>query len=591
MGRACAVAAMVGLLWFTGGSPSHAAPADFVFRNGAVYTVENERPWAEAIAVSAGRITYVGTNEGVADRMGRKTRVIDLAGGMLLPGFIDSHGHIGSSETLFDASLTLRGRPPEEVIAAFRRYVEANPEPRMILGGGWIYEAFPREGPTRQMIDPFTPDRPVVLKAIDGHHLWVNSKALEIAGITASTPDPLPGKSWFQRDPNTGEPTGFLVEHAAMEVLKQGLIARGYLFETPERLQRGLDTGVPMLAAAGITTLFDAGMKDPATTFDLLQRMEQQGKLAVRILGSYVYRPDLHPGETPQDAVDGLRALQRRYHSEYLGAQMIKTYLDGTETNHTAYMIEPFTDRPDSHGEPLIDQPHLDALLKTVDAAGIDMHIHVVGDGGARSALDAIERAERVNPPRDRRHTLAHTILVDPSDIPRFRELHVVWQSTPAWAVMNDRNRTVERIIGEQRFSWIYPFQAAVDAGVMVASGSDFTALNPGIIYRPLDHIEIGHNRQPLDRPNDPFMPRPDQRLNLVELIRSYTINGAYMLRRENEIGSIRVGKRADLVFLQKNLFTVPRHEIHATPVMLTMMDGKVTYIAESLRGVAGTGP
>lgn len=567
-----------------------AAPADFVFRNGAVYTVENAQPWAEAVAVTAGQIAYVGSDKDAAAYIGKKTRVIDLAGGMLLPGFIDAHGHIEASETLFDASLTLRGRPPAEVIAALERYVKANPEPRLILGGGWIYEAFPPEGPTRQMIDPFTPDRPAVLKAIDGHHMWANSKALEIAGITASTPDPLPGKSWFQRDPKTREPTGFLVEHAAMEQLKQALIDRGYPFETPQRLERGMNAGVPMLAAAGITTLFDAGMKDPAVTFDLLHRMEQQGKLSLRVYGSYVYRPDLNPGETPEDAVTRFRALQKQYHSPYLGAQMIKTFLDGTETNHTAYMIESFTDRPESHGEPLIDQPHLNALLKTVDAAGIDIHIHVVGDGGARSALDAIERAQRTNPPRDRRHTLAHTILVDPADIPRFRELKVIWQSTPAWAVMNDRNYTVERIVGDQRFSWIYPFQAAVDNGVLLASGSDFTALNPGIIYRPLDHIEIGHNRQAIDRPDDPIMPRPDQRLNLIELIRSYTINGAYMLRRENEIGSIRVGKRADLVFLQKNLFTVPRGEIHSTPVMLTMMDGKVSYAADAMRAAAGAG-
>jgi predicted amidohydrolase YtcJ len=554
------------------------APADIVLKHGSVYTVDNDLPWAEAVAVSGGRIVYVGREPGVAPYIGKQTRVIDMGGGMLLPGFIDSHAHIGTSESLFDASLTLRGRPPAEVIAVLKRYVEANPQAKMILGGGWIYEAFLPEGPTRQMIDPFIPDRPAVLKAIDGHHAWVNSKALELAGITAQTPDPLPGKSWFQRDPRTHEPTGFIVEQVAMEMLKKALIDKGYAFETRERLAKGLERAVPMLAAAGITAMFDAGMKDPKNTFDLLNEMQQRGALSVRVFGSYVFRPDLHPGITPEDAIEGFRALQRQYHTEYLGVQMIKTYLDGTETNHTAFMLEPFTDRPGFPGEPLIAQPQLNDLLQKADLAGIDVHIHVVGDAGARSALDAIEFATRQNPPRDRRHTLAHTILVDPHDIPRFRELGAVWQTTPAWAVMNDRNRTVERIVGETRFSGIYPLQDAIDQGVVVTGGSDNTSLNPGIIYRPLDQIEIGHNRQPIDHPEERIMPRPDQRVNLPDLIRSYTLNSAYMLHREQDIGSIRVGKKADLALLEKNLFAVPRHDIHAVRVMLTMMDGKVTH-------------
>lgn len=550
-----------------------AGPADLVFEHGAVYTVENEQPWAEAVAVRADRIIFVGAQAGAASYIGPRTKVIDLAGGMMLPGFIDSHAHISASERVADAALTFRGQPPEVVIAALKRYVDAHPDDRMILGSGWIYEAFPTIGPTKEMIDSFIPDRPAVLTAIDGHNMWVNSKALEIAGITRLTPDPLPGKSWFQRN-GEGEPTGFVVEHAAMDMLRDGLAARGYPIDTRERLAKGIQQGVPMLAAAGITTMFDAAMRDPDTTFAILHEMEQRGALSVRIYGSYVYAAG---GKEP---IEAFRALQEKYHSEKLGLEMIKLFLDGTETNYTAYMLEPFADRPGSRGAPLIAPQALNDLVQRIDAAGIDVHMHVVGDAAAREGLDAIEYAIRHNAPRDRRDALAHCILVDPADIPRFRELGVIWQTTPSWAVMNSRNLTVRRLVGERRFSAIYPFQAVIDQGVLLASGSDLTGLSAGDIYKPLDQMEIGHNRQPIDGIDDEVMPEASQRLNLPDLIRSYTINGAYMLRRERKLGSIKVGKQADLVILNKNLFEVPRHDIHKVQVVLTLMDGKVTYAA-----------
>ncbi|MGH8443927.1 MAG: amidohydrolase [Solimonas sp.] len=576
-------AAVTGALLAMGGlSPAAAtaAPsADFVFRNGAIYTVSMQQPWAEAVAVAGDRIVYVGTQAGVAPYVGERTRVIDLAGGMLLPGFIDGHSHVYAMETIADAGLILREQPPQEVVAALKTYVAAHPDDRMIRGAGWIYEAFPASGPTRQMIDPFIADRPAVLKAIDGHHMWVNTRALEIAGITRDTPDPLPGKSWFQRDPQSGEPTGFIVEGAAMQVLREALIAKGYPFETRERLAGGLAIGMPRLAAAGITTLFDAGSPDQAQTYELLHEMEKHGTLAVRVYGSYRYRPDLKSlaGTDPVQAFCDYRA---KYHSQFLKTQMVKLFLDGTETNYTAFMLEPFADRPESRGEPLIAPSALNELLRRLDAAGIDVHVHVVGDAGAREGLDAVEYAIARNGSRDRRHTLAHTILVDSADIPRFRKLGVLWQSTQAWALMNDRNRTVRRMVGERRFSGIYPFRAAVEQGVVLVGGSDLTSLHDGAIWTPLDNFQIGRTRQPLDRPDIELMPEADQRLDIADLIRSYTINAAYMLRAEREIGSLEVGKKADLVALERNLFDVPAGDIHKVKVDLTMMNGRLTYVA-----------
>ncbi|WP_084615590.1 amidohydrolase [Solimonas flava] len=577
------LAALVALTGTHGARAAKTVLADYVFRHGAVYTVSNEQPWAEAVAVSGNRIVYVGTEAGADAYVGKRTQLVDLRGGMLLPGFIDGHSHVYATETFLDAGLILRERPPADVIAALKRYVEAHPDERMIRGVGWIYEAFPESGPTRQMIDPFISDRPAVLKAIDGHHMWVNSKALQIAGITRDTPDPLPGKSWFQRDPQTGEPTGFIVEGAAMQLLRDRLTAKGYPFETRERLARGIEHGIPALAAAGITTLFDAGSPNQDETYELLHEMEKRGALTVRVYGSYRYRPDLKT-LADVDPVQAFAALREKYHSEYLKTEMVKLFLDGTETNYTAYMLEPFSDKPETRGEPLIAPQALNELIQRLDAAGIDAHMHVVGDAGAREGLDAVEYAIRRNGSRDRRHTLAHTILVDPADIPRFRQLGVLWQSTEAWALMNDRNRTVRRLVGGQRFLGIYPFRAAIDQGAILVGGSDMTSLHEGAIWKPLDNFQIGHTRQPLDRPDVEIMPKAEQRLSIGELIQSYTINPAYMLRAESEIGSIAVGKKADLVVLERNLFDVPPNDIHKVEIRMTMMDGRPTYVQSQQR-------
>jgi len=200
-------------------------------------------------------------------------------------------------------------------------------------------------------------------------------------------------------------------------------------------------------------------------------------------------------------------------------------------------------------------------------------------DAAARMALDAIAYAVARNGSRDRRHTLAHTIFVHPNDIARFRELGAIWQSTPSWATMSPRNVIVRRAMGSPRFAdRIYRFQAALNQGVVVTFGSDLNSLNPGSIYKPLEQIEIGHTRQAIGQPQAAVMPEESQRLSVPELLRCYTINGAYMLHMEKKIGSISVGKQADLVLLDKNLFEISPYDIHSARILLTMMDGKVTY-------------
>jgi len=553
-----------------------AQEADFVFRNGSVYTVTTEKPWAEAVAVSHGEIIYVGSDSEVRRHVGRRTQVIDLNHGMLLPGFIDSHTHLHGAEALLDVPLTLRGRPPQEVLASVRRYVEGHPGQKLVQGRGFIVESFLPDGPDKKMLDPIIPDRPAVFTSVDAHFMWVNSRALELAGIDTNTPDPEPGVSWFQRYPGSREPTGYVIEGAAMNMVRQALEMKGYAFESRERYLEGLKLGLPMLAAAGITTVFDAGAPE-AIAYPALHELESQGQLPVRVMGSLFWRAD------DGDPIAHFRALQRQYHSDLVAARMIKVALDGSDNNHTAYMLDPYADDPSTHGTRLYDDAQFSDIVHRADAAKIDLHVHIVGDAAIRQALDAFAAVAAENDARDRRNTLVHVNFVHPDDIVRFRQIGVIWSSTPSWSMMTPRNVTIEHAMGGARFAQrIHRFQTPVDKGVMMNFGSDFATLQPGSVYKPLDHIEIGRTRQALGDPNFPIQPDVYERGKIADLIASYTINGAYMLRMEDKIGSIAVGKRADLVVLGQNLFDVSPYAIHSVPVMLTMMDGKVTHRAEA---------
>jgi predicted amidohydrolase YtcJ len=322
------------------GTAVAAPPADYVFTNGAIYTASDTQPWAEAVAVKGNHIVYVGSAKGVAEHIGKATRTIDLAGGMLLPGLIDAHSHTTNFSSVLDADLVDRTAPPSGIVERLRKFVEAHPNEKLVRGRGWIYQTFGEAGPTKAMIDDIVPDRPAFLRSIDGHLLWVNSKTLELAGITADTPDPEPGVSWFQRLPGSREPSGFVVEGAAMRVISDALSKHGYELESTDRLAEGYRQGLPIMSAAGVTTIFDAGMPNEPATYDVLSKLEKQGKLGVRIFGSHRYYAD-QPGAEKLDPVARFLELRKKYHSDLLSVAQIKVAIDGSEDNHTAYMPMP----------------------------------------------------------------------------------------------------------------------------------------------------------------------------------------------------------------------------------------------------------
>ncbi len=288
-------------------------------------------------------------------------------------------------------------------------------------GFGWRYMAFPSTGPRKEDLDAIWSDRPVFLCAIDIHCAWVNSKALQLAGITKDTPDPVPGFSRFQRDPATGEPTGFLVEPPAMVQVLDA--AEPFAIGTAAA---NLGLWLPKASAAGITSVMDAGVivvsEDEA--FQHYVDLENAGNLPFRVVGTHYYND---PKTDPILIITGLRA---KYRTELVRASVLKLNIDGGLEPYTAYLIDPYSDKPDTKGVTLIPPDRIKQIISIADREGIDVHCHVIGDGAVRLVLDAVEEAIAANPPRDRRHSLAHLPFVSDSDLTRFAKLGVIAQSS-----------------------------------------------------------------------------------------------------------------------------------------------------------------
>lgn len=548
-----------------------------VFRGGLVYTVEEAQPWAEAVVVKGNRIVYVGDDAGAAKYVRRGAEVIDLEGRMMLPGFVEAHWHLFTLS--FAHGAWVNEEDPERIYAILREYAKTHTKDKLILGFGWIVPTFPETGPRKDVLDQIFPDQPVILVSSDLHYYWVNSKLLQMAGITKDTPrDVVPGASWYEKDPVTGEPTGFIVEVPAVFAVLQALAKFGIEPFGIKSAAKSMEEWQPKLAAAGITTFFDAGFsgwpKEQNRGFDILVDLERRGKLLQRVVGS------LYHNDPTVDPLPTLRTYRKRYQTPLVQANVLKLLVDGSESNRTAYLLEPYADRPDWRGEPLFPPEVLGRILREADAEGIDTHIHAVGDAAVRMCLDACEAAFAVNKPRKRRHTICHAFLTAPSDIARFRKLGIIANTQIQWGVPDISQRRVRELYGEERWSRMYSFKTFIDQGVTVAFGTDALATGYKVVYKPLEAVQAGHTRQEPGHPDGPLQLPASERLSLPELIRGYTLNGAYQLRMEDKIGSIKVGKLADLIVLEKNLFEVAPHDIGKVNVALTMMDGRITHRA-----------
>ncbi len=553
-----------------------AEKADYVFKNGAIYTIDTKNPTAQAIAITGKYITYVGTNDGVQSFVGDKTQVIDLHGQMLLPGFVESHIH--PTRALEAEGADLQFDSLDQLLASVKKWADAHPDAKVIRGFGWRYSLFPTTGPIKGPLDELFPDRPVFLFAIDGHSGWVNSKALEIAGVNAKAPDPVPGFSFYARNPNTGEPTGWVVEGPAETAVF-------FKLQPPsaELAIAAMTEMLPKFSAAGITAVFDAGISTMPTEsgLDGYQVLEKENKLPIRVVASYYWN-----NPATEDPAGIALKLRDKYHSELVQFRALKVNADGGEAQHTAVMLKPYFDRPGFHGDYLLDPKLMEAAVLKAQANGLDTHCHCYGDAAIRAYLDIVAKAHKQYPNSPSRHTIAHSLLITDQDVPRFKELNVTMQTSAQWITPDPYSEMVVKILGPDLVNTEWArMNSVLKAGGRLALGTDWPAAGYVSSYRPLEAIQVALTRAILKQYGEtqftPIMPPADERITLDQALKAYTLDSAYVLDLEKKIGSLEVGKFADIVVLEKDLYKIPPSDISTTKVKLTMMNGNVTYRAE----------
>ncbi|MDZ7644679.1 MAG: amidohydrolase [Woeseiaceae bacterium] len=454
----------------------------------------------------------------------------------------------------------------DDWIAAIEEYAEANPDARLIFGYGFLASTFGPQGPTRQMIDAVVPDRPVLIMDEGFHGAWANSRALELLNITQDTPDPAPGFSYYKRDAN-GDATGYLLEGTASQAMDE-LDAI-----TEETIVEGTAYVFDVLNRYGVTSIFDAGSIDrDIDVAGILERLEAAGDMTVRIVGSW--RPDgpADVGRAVRQAAEWRDTLRgERYHY-----RVLKIMDDGTVEGRTAAMFEDYQGEPGNSGETVYSQAQMIGMISDAAGEGLDVHVHALGERAVNETLNAIAAAREAHPGSRSRYTICHIQVIIDQDLDRFAELDVIAQSTPLWA---SYDRYGEQFVSEDQFSRYWRFRSLAERGVRLTFGSDFPASGAGMLgMSPVVQIEIGHTRQDAGDPDAPVQPRAAERLDIATLIRGYTLDAAWQLRLEDEVGSIEVGKRADLVVLDRNLFEVDPYRIHATRVLLTLLDGEPVY-------------
>tara|TARA_B110000467_G_C18300368_1_gene470936 strand:- start:347 stop:1726 length:1380 start_codon:yes stop_codon:yes gene_type:complete len=447
--------------------------------------------------------------------------------------------------------------------------IETNPKRDFILGGYWDNGTFGAAGPHKDDLDKIEPDRPVVLFDYWGHSTWVNSKALEVAGINRDTKDITPGFSFYQRD-EAGDLTGWITESAS------SLFINNFLSITPAVEQQMIEF-MTYLRNLGVTTIFDAGnFGIDDETYAALSRLDQINPLPVRYHASYTLF-------LPQDydtAIDQVKTLNRNYGSDRLRIDTLKIFHDGVIETRTADMFDDYLDTPGNSGDSLFSEEQLHKLIIELSREKIHLHIHSVGDKSTNKILNAIERAHKtLGEPPAIRIAICHLETVLDTDFFRFKDLGVIASFTPAWhGSVADHNTF--KAIGDKALLQMRAQPMIADDAIITFS-SDITTSEGWSDEQanPFHGMQIGHNRQSIEGGQKAkYAPPRSERIRLDTLIDGYTINGAYQLGRSDELGSIEIGKKADLVILNQNLFEVNRYEIHKTKPVAVIMDGRLVF-------------
>jgi predicted amidohydrolase YtcJ len=541
--------------------------ADLVLRGGPVFGVSRDHREPSAVAVGGGRIVAVG--DAALDAAGPGTRIVDLGGGLLVPGFTDAHVHAvqGGLERLHCDLSAATGR--EDCLRLVKEYAERHRDAEWVTGGGWDQTYFPGGVPTARDLDAVVPHRPVFLPSASHHDAWVSSRALELAGIDATTPDPPDGR--IARD-ETGAPSGALHEGA------MNLVAGMVPEATAQEYAQALMVAQEYLHSLGVTGWQDAILGRYANIADVgpvYLEAAQRGTLTARVVGALWWQRDRGAEQIPE-----LVARRARLRAGRFRATSVKIMQDGVPENGSAAMIDPYLDRCGCStgltGSSYVDPAALRAHVTALDAEGFQVHVHAIGDRAVRETLDAFESALAANGRGDHRHHVAHLQVVHPDDVGRFGALHVAANMQPLWATYEPQmvDLTIP-VIGEERAGWQYPFAGLARTGAPLAAGSDWPVSSPD----PMAGIHVAVNRRTpasVGAPEDrAFL--PEQALDLETALTAYTRGSAY-LNHLDDGGRIAPGALADLAVLDRNPFDAPAEEIGDARVVATYVDGEQVF-------------
>lgn len=516
----------------------------------------------------------MGSNERIREASGPATETIDLAGRTLLPGFQDAHIHPGGGGLDRLRCDLSQVHSKERYVELIRVYADTHPDEPWILGGGWAMDVFPGGTPDRATLEAVVPDRPVFLSNRDNHEAWVNGAALRLAGIDASTPDPVDGR--IERDAS-GEPQGTMHEGAMT------LVKRHVPPTAPADVERGILAAQAYLHPLGITAWQDAIVGDYPTmpnVRDVYPVLAARGSLTARVVGALWW--DRTRGlEQVEELID---ARDRTSGGRYR-ATSVKIMQDGVIENLTACMLHPYLDpggKTDNRGLAYVDPSELPRYVTRLDAEDFQVHVHAIGDKAVRDALDAFQAARTANGVRDNRHHMAHLQVVHPDDMARFGALGVTANGQPLWA-SNDPAMTdlTLPVIGPERGTWQYPFGGLLRAGANLAFGSDWPVSTPDVLQEI--HVAVNRTTPPGflyggggELEKEPFL--PEHRITLAQAVRAFTMGSAFVNHLDDRTGSIEVGKLADLVVLSEDLFGLDPADIAQTTVDMTFVDGRTVY-------------
>jgi predicted amidohydrolase YtcJ len=493
---------------------------------------------------------------------GPSTEVLQLDGRTVVPGFQDSHvhpDHGGLVRTRCDLHDVSGREAYEETI---RWYASSHPGAEWILGGGWSLDDFPRGTPHRSILDAIVPDRPVFLFNRDGHGAWVNSRALELAGIGRETPDPADGRIEREED---GSPFGTLHEGA------MAMVERLIPPNTAAELDAALLEGQRYLHSLGVTAWQDAIVTPE--TLAAYRRLADSGRLTARVVGALWWNRG-----RGEDQIEDLVQMRGDGTAGRFQPTAVKIMQDGIIENFTAAVLEPYLDasgRPTANrGISFVEAEALKRSVTRLDALGFQVHVHAIGERAVREALDAFQAAREANGPSDARHHVAHIQVIHPDDLPRFAELGVVANGQPLWACLDGqmRNLTIP-FLGQERSAWQYPFRSLVASGARLAFGSDWPVSTPN----PLEEIEVAVTRVPTEhRELEVFI--PGERLDLEQALDAYTIGSAFVNHLDRATGTIEVGKLADLAVVDRDPFAEDEGPIGEARVLMTIVEGELVY-------------